>query len=313
MAADHHQQYLEITDRLGKTQRFLLDDSPITIGRGTDAKLRLPSNDVSREHAELAVNDLGQWSVRDLQSRNGTYVNNEQIAVDGDDVNWQLLEPGDEIQIEDYRLVLMTSTPMLDEAMGQELSFFNVDMGDDDASLPINTLDNAGNAQISPIQIEAIGSLGLRMVQTRSAIKRIKALFSFLLSEELGGLAAMAMRINKLKLTEPPRMLVSPHFADDWTQGRRPHISRTAMRAVLAQGKGVLIGGSGSGGMELSVQPDVASAVIACPLRNDEASMDFLYLVLKPEVATSDWLALVTLACRQYEITELARALRKNK
>jgi DNA-binding NtrC family response regulator len=56
----------------------LLTGSQLTLGRGADADLRLDSTGVSRRHAEL-VRQGPVFSVRDLQSRNGTFVNGRRI------------------------------------------------------------------------------------------------------------------------------------------------------------------------------------------------------------------------------------------
>jgi pSer/pThr/pTyr-binding forkhead associated (FHA) protein len=51
---------------------------PVTIGRGRKASLMLPHPHISREHCEIfEVN--GQLVVRDLESMNGTFVNNERV------------------------------------------------------------------------------------------------------------------------------------------------------------------------------------------------------------------------------------------
>jgi pSer/pThr/pTyr-binding forkhead associated (FHA) protein len=51
---------------------------PITIGRSPDALLRLDHSLVSRLHCEL-VEENGQIIVRDLGSRNGTFVGGQRI------------------------------------------------------------------------------------------------------------------------------------------------------------------------------------------------------------------------------------------
>lgn len=48
------------------------------IGRGKDCTLRAGSEAISRNHCELLVTELGV-TVRDMGSRNGTYVNDEKI------------------------------------------------------------------------------------------------------------------------------------------------------------------------------------------------------------------------------------------
>ena len=56
----------------------LPEDEPQLIGRSSEA---LPSTDtsISRRHAELTP-DEGVWFVRDLDSANGTFVNDELIS-----------------------------------------------------------------------------------------------------------------------------------------------------------------------------------------------------------------------------------------
>lgn len=52
---------------------------PTVIGRGSGAKLKLPSSIVSRQHCEIYEYD-GQIAVRDLGSSNGTIVNGHRIS-----------------------------------------------------------------------------------------------------------------------------------------------------------------------------------------------------------------------------------------
>jgi two-component system cell cycle response regulator len=61
---------------LGK--RFVLDQSPIRVGRGTDSHIILEGDSVSRRHASFERRGA-QWFVVDERSTNGTYVNEDQI------------------------------------------------------------------------------------------------------------------------------------------------------------------------------------------------------------------------------------------
>jgi predicted component of type VI protein secretion system len=51
---------------------------PVVIGRGTDADLAVTDELISRRHAEICERN-GRLFVRDLGSRNGTFVNNRRI------------------------------------------------------------------------------------------------------------------------------------------------------------------------------------------------------------------------------------------
>ena len=69
---------LVITDALGR--RIVPVDKPLfTIGRRSETDLRLPGADISRVHAEIAVEN-GACVIRDKQSRFGTFVNGERTT-----------------------------------------------------------------------------------------------------------------------------------------------------------------------------------------------------------------------------------------
>src|SRR6266700_3141461 len=69
---------LVVTDALGR--RIVNIDKPVfTIGRRSECDLRLTGADISRIHAEIAVANA-TISIRDKQSRFGTFVNGERIA-----------------------------------------------------------------------------------------------------------------------------------------------------------------------------------------------------------------------------------------
>jgi diguanylate cyclase (GGDEF)-like protein len=62
---------------LGK--RFVLDQSPTRVGRGTDNHVVLDGDSVSRRHAQFEQSGSA-WLVSDLGSTNGTYCNDEQVT-----------------------------------------------------------------------------------------------------------------------------------------------------------------------------------------------------------------------------------------
>lgn len=87
----------------GAGNRFLLDLDLVTAGRHPESEIFLDDVTVSRRHAEFhrAGTD---FSVRDVGSLNGTYVNRDRI----DEV---ALKDGDEVQIGKYRLVFYSGHP----------------------------------------------------------------------------------------------------------------------------------------------------------------------------------------------------------
>lgn len=92
--------YLEVWPRSGTRERVeLADDALVTIGRADGNDIAIADELASRLHAVLEW--LGvNWSVRDVGSRNGTFVNGTRIA------RQMRLTDGDEIRIGRTRIVL---------------------------------------------------------------------------------------------------------------------------------------------------------------------------------------------------------------
>ena len=79
--------------------RFLLDQDVTTAGRHPDSDIFLDDVTVSRRHVEFH-REGGGFSVHDVGSLNGTYLNRERIDA-------APLTGGDEVQIGKYRLVFL--------------------------------------------------------------------------------------------------------------------------------------------------------------------------------------------------------------
>src|SRR5439155_1734558 len=71
----------------GMGTRYSLGDTPLVIGRGNDCEIRINDHSVSRRHARIQPGADGYYAV-DLQSTNGTYVNDVPASMcklkDGD-------------------------------------------------------------------------------------------------------------------------------------------------------------------------------------------------------------------------------------
>jgi hypothetical protein len=83
--------------------RFLLDSDFTSAGRHPDSDIFLDDVTVSRRHAEFYRHG-DRFTVRDVGSLNGTYVNRERIEE-------AELFGGDEVQIGKFRLLFMTRSP----------------------------------------------------------------------------------------------------------------------------------------------------------------------------------------------------------
>ena len=88
--------------------RFLLDHDVTTSGRHPDSDIFLDDVTVSRRHAEFH-RESGLFTVRDVGSLNGTYVNRERVES-------ATLSNGDEVQIGKFRLVFVAGPRPDDQA-----------------------------------------------------------------------------------------------------------------------------------------------------------------------------------------------------
>lgn len=94
----------------GRNVSFVLTGGEVSVGRHGD--IQLPHNSVSRQHAVFEFRD-GEWNIRDVGSRNGTYVNNVSVQRGR-------LKHGDVIRFGNVRLKLSISGCDGDADVGEE-------------------------------------------------------------------------------------------------------------------------------------------------------------------------------------------------
>ncbi|RKG88233.1 FHA domain-containing protein [Corallococcus terminator] len=82
---------------------YPLGDAPLTIGRADDQVICIPHRSLSRQHARIERTD-GRFFVTDLQSKNGTFVNGEQIRR-------KELRPGDTLTLGELVFLLTRDAP----------------------------------------------------------------------------------------------------------------------------------------------------------------------------------------------------------
>lgn len=78
VGADEWGWYLETMEVAGRLRRILIHTLPFRVGRRQGLELTLPADSVSKSHAEIYTSGSG-LSLRDLGSKNGTFVNRSRI------------------------------------------------------------------------------------------------------------------------------------------------------------------------------------------------------------------------------------------
>ena len=105
---------LLVTEGNSPRSRWELRKSPLIIGRGEDCDIIVNDRQVSRHHSQINMVENG-YQIKDLDSKNGTYVNGYQLAK----AEEKLLQDGDQLGIAlSTRLVFVdagATVPLLGE------------------------------------------------------------------------------------------------------------------------------------------------------------------------------------------------------
>lgn len=132
---------------------FELGEESISIGRNDDCTISLDCESTSHQHAEV-FSRKGKDYIKDLGSRNGTWVNRKRVAD-------HVLKNGDSIKIGTVKMVYDTGEPLDEEAIAEEVEESRGDVPEKQVSekAPENTVEpevaevervksNAGGQQV---------------------------------------------------------------------------------------------------------------------------------------------------------------------
>lgn len=115
---------LEYKGEDDKPMRIVLERMPFVIGRSSAASFVIHSTKVSKEHAEI-VRRRSAYVVRDLGSRNGTFVNGERLT------EARRLAPGDVIHVAHKTFSFQVSTRGA-EGSSEDATVMGTALGHDD-------------------------------------------------------------------------------------------------------------------------------------------------------------------------------------
>jgi sigma-B regulation protein RsbU (phosphoserine phosphatase) len=289
-----------------------LPDHPLILGRAHDAHICLASPTVSRRHAQLAPDPFGRWWIRDLNSHNGTLVNGNRITE-------LLLKPGDLIQLGEFSLTLSAlSEPPHFQPTSSTLSIVDNDHGH------LSSLGDFEPPRLAATHLSLLSDFGQQLLTLDDPAQRLLALCRLMVRPEFRGTAALALRASKDSLADPPKPLCEPQSPPDAQTA--PYISKTLIRTLLARNEPILASNCNPRAIgvpptssqadhnlaELSIAADVLSiAAVACPLQSQPAFTDLLYVLFPPDYGTSEWLALTSLAVKQFTQAESTWAARR--
>src|SRR4028119_675579 len=102
---------LSLTEKGGETKQLQFDKAEVGIGRVQGNDIVLPKGNVSKRHCRIVLQD-GRFSVEDLKSTNGTYVNGRKLT------EATQVHGGDKIYVGDF-VVRIENAPTAEAAGGR--------------------------------------------------------------------------------------------------------------------------------------------------------------------------------------------------
>jgi serine phosphatase RsbU (regulator of sigma subunit)/pSer/pThr/pTyr-binding forkhead associated (FHA) protein len=304
---------LDVRANDGTQLHVPLSGQTMVVGRAREAQVFLDSRTISRRHAEFVCDPFGRWWVRDLGSHNGTLVNGLRVAE-------QLLKSGDLIQVGEFSITLASA----EETAPVESSSTVIVPSTEPTTGRITSLRDFETPRLAATHLSTLSEFGQRLLSIESVADRLNALCALMVHSEFHGRSAIVLRASKESFTEPPKPLCNPQTAPG-EQSNSSYISRTLLRTMLARNEPVLasnaphgpqppgaLRGGAADMAELSISSDVMSvSAIACPIKSEQHYTDLLYVLFPPEYGNSEWLALTSLAAKQFQQAESTWAARK--
>jgi pSer/pThr/pTyr-binding forkhead associated (FHA) protein len=252
---------------------------------------------MSRWHAEIIPDESGQWHVRDLGSRNGTFVNGARVTD-------CILQNGDQLRFGDVAARFETESNEI----------VSLDDGVAAAPTSVTSLNASRPQAISPDHLRGVLDLGRMLIALPEKSDRLRALLELCVKPEMGGLWACALSVSAGDPGLRIQLLMQP-AQSQWAKSTRLHISERTLQAVRESGSPVVatnVAQSLPFLAQMTVSPDAGvSSAIACPIAQTGETLDLIYITLPPDLGTIEWLMMVSLAVEQYRHADATWAARR--
>ncbi|MEA3338416.1 MAG: FHA domain-containing protein [Chloroflexota bacterium] len=171
-------------------QRWIIDRERIVIGRGSDCDIVLPERQASRQHVTVERDD-GGYLLRDLGSKNGTFVNGQEVRDEP-----CRLRDGDEIQI---ALCVRMGFVGADATLPLELTGPNRGLRVDEAARRVFI---GGHELIPPLSVAQYSLLELLFDRAGEVISRDEIVAAVWAEEEALGVSEQAIDALVRRLRE---------------------------------------------------------------------------------------------------------------
>ena len=255
-----------------------------TIGREPSNRIILREEKCSRRQCELS-RDTSRWSIRDLNSRNGTHVNGERIS------DRIAIHDGDVVRIGGLELLFTTDiSKPLDQAIGIEPQL-DRDTNDDSGPQILERQSSsrflkeshlAADARDSSVRgaFAALYQLVVRMVSATSLRELSNTVLEQLLESVNADIGAVLLfPPDTTDHTDPNGLRIISYRAPDDASYKK--VSTALSRLALTEGEAILaldLGGSATASEFQTLNDMNAQSVICAPIRDGDQIRGLLHL-----------------------------------
>src|SRR5579872_4858684 len=244
----------------GKTRTFALDRDRFTLGRAGNNELCYPDDaGLSRQH--LALEKVGEtWTIRDMGSKNGTFVNGNRILAPHN------LDPNDRITAGHLVLEFANRTPSFDKTV-----VFVEAAGETTASTFVASLDVALAKEkelVGTAQMRALIQAGREL----AGHMELSKLFELILNLSIDAVGASRGVVMTLEGTE---------LVMQAAKGEGLRMSTTIRDRVLANKESIVIRDTRLDAAlrgRMSIVEQQIRSMIAVPLQTEKRVIGLIYL-----------------------------------
>ena len=123
-------------------KRFELNDPSLRLGRDSSSTIQLHDTEVSRQHAEIRQVDR-DFSIADLDSSNGTFVN-------GNRIRQQVLGSGDQVQVGSTLMLFTGSSDSPEEDLSEAINIAPADQAEEESHIVHAVTQEEGSRIFDP-------------------------------------------------------------------------------------------------------------------------------------------------------------------
>jgi len=253
----------------GENRQWLLERSPVRLGRASGNAIQVLDGTVSKEHCELTLSGE-RWTIRDLGSRNGTRVNGR------DAISALPIAAGDRVEVGHVLLTVSdgvrddTTRFTTSEHVGSSLKLKVADVlqkpagGPSDTGRVLHVLAEAGQLLVVPRPLDETCQAILGLVESALPTSRLVILLRDVnaAAGTSGDLRQVAARYRGGRADEPLAL------------------SQTILKNVLSENASVITSDAANDPRFLSQKSIIAHAIhsaMAVPLFDNERVLGILY------------------------------------